>query len=180
MDANAEKVQEEMTVKDYTLCFITYSVIGWLYEVALCLIEGCGFVNRGFCFGPWLPVYGVGGLLILVLCRKFSPEINPIFLVFASALFAALVELLTTYALDITGVGFETLWDYHDEFANFQGRIALIPAFRFGILAMFILKLVQPWLEKISSRVPKAVVFGLAFVFLADVITHIVIGSNYA
>ena len=54
------------------LSFILYAFIGWIYEVILEFYYGNGFVNRGFLFGPYLPVYGFGALLILLLLYKFS------------------------------------------------------------------------------------------------------------
>ena len=47
--------------------FICFAFIGWIYEVALFLIEDHIFVNRGFLYGPWLPVYGFGGIVIYFL-----------------------------------------------------------------------------------------------------------------
>jgi len=52
------------TVSHYTLLFLFFGVIGWLYEVTLAFLYGYGFVNRGFLFGPYLPLYGFGALLL--------------------------------------------------------------------------------------------------------------------
>ena len=49
------------------LGFLIFCFIGWLYEVLIFYFElGYGFVNRGFLFVPWLPVYGVGGIAIIL------------------------------------------------------------------------------------------------------------------
>ena len=42
----------------FVLCFI-----GWIYEVSIHLVRDGVFVNRGTMHGPWLPIYGWGGLL---------------------------------------------------------------------------------------------------------------------
>ena len=45
------------------LYFMAYAVIGWIYEVFLeVVVYRWGFSNRGFLFGPYLPVYGFGAV----------------------------------------------------------------------------------------------------------------------
>ena len=52
------------------LYFWVYAALGWVYEVFLeVVVYRWGFSNRGFLFGPYLPVYGVGALLILAFLR---------------------------------------------------------------------------------------------------------------
>ena len=48
--------------RDYMEYFLVYSIIGWIYESVWCcmIYHRRGFINRGFLFGPWLPIYGVG------------------------------------------------------------------------------------------------------------------------
>jgi uncharacterized membrane protein len=29
------------------------------------------FINRGTSHGPWLPIYGVGGTVVLIVLKKF-------------------------------------------------------------------------------------------------------------
>ena len=56
------------------LMFFIFSCIGWLWEVSLHLITDGVFVNRGAMHGPWLPIYGSGGILILTLLKKFRDK----------------------------------------------------------------------------------------------------------
>ena len=81
------------------LSFLFYAVCGWIYEVALGFRYGRGFINRGFLFGPWLPVYGFGAMLMLPLqkLKKYGP-----LAVFAvSTMYATLIELIASYAMEI-------------------------------------------------------------------------------
>ena len=57
-------------VKKIMIYFICFSFIGWIYEVAIFIIEDHIFVNRGVLYGPWLPVYGFGGSIIFLLFKK--------------------------------------------------------------------------------------------------------------
>ncbi|MGO5028330.1 putative ABC transporter permease [Candidatus Agathobaculum pullicola] len=59
-----------------TLCegaglFLVFSIAGWLWEVGLHLLLDGELVNRGTMLGPWLPIYGVGGMLSVLLLGRF-------------------------------------------------------------------------------------------------------------
>ena len=59
---------QKRRISEYVLYFWVYAVIGWIYEVVLeTFIYRWGFRNRGVLFGPWLPVYGFGAVLFLLL-----------------------------------------------------------------------------------------------------------------
>ena len=58
------------------LLFFILSGAGWLWEVAFVGLSTGVLVNRGFLHGPWLPVYGVGGLLFLLLPDRKSTRLN--------------------------------------------------------------------------------------------------------
>lgn len=51
----------------YNFIGLTVAGCGWLWEVLLFLIKEKQFVNRGFLYGPWLPVYGAGAVLLSAL-----------------------------------------------------------------------------------------------------------------
>lgn len=45
--------------------------LGWIYEVLVGIFEThVGYVNRGYLFGPYLPIYGFGGLMLIALLTK--------------------------------------------------------------------------------------------------------------
>ena len=56
MEDNKEK---KLTKSFFVVAFIVYCFIGWCYEVIWEAAIGHGFVNRGFLFGPYLPIYGL-------------------------------------------------------------------------------------------------------------------------
>ena len=60
-------------IKKYFIYFVLFSIIGWLYEVFLELfIYNNGFVNRGFLFGPYCPVYGFGAIIFILALNKLK------------------------------------------------------------------------------------------------------------
>lgn len=53
------------------LVFCIYSFIGWIYEVLYFFFLKHKFINRGLLFGPFLPIYGFGMLLLIYLLKTF-------------------------------------------------------------------------------------------------------------
>lgn len=154
-------------------CFITYAFIGWVYEVILGIIRGKGFINRGMLSGPWLPVYGVGGILLLLLFYERSKNWLPTTIFLVSAIFSTLIELAASYIIDAGGKSFTTFWNYSHMRFNFEGRIALWPSARFGIIAVIVLWILQPRLDRFYLRESRAKTFVcilLILIFLVDVI----------
>ena len=56
--------------------FFTGSVCGYVWEVLIFLVKEGTFRNRGFLYGPWLPVYGIGAVLFSVILspRELLPD----------------------------------------------------------------------------------------------------------
>lgn len=144
------------------ICFMMYSILGWLYEVFLeVVIYQWGFTNRGVLFGPYCPIYGVGATIFVFAFYKYKNKsgqhpIVKIFVLFFGCMFiATLIELFTSYILEfLTG---QWPWQTYTDYAiHFQGRIALSPSIRFGLGGLLFLYIMQPlfdkWLAKVKGK----------------------------
>ncbi len=67
-------------ISDYYIIFCIYALIGWLYEVLWMwfVVPPHHFVNRGVLLGPFLPIYGFGMLILLLLLYRFMSKKHPI------------------------------------------------------------------------------------------------------
>ncbi|MBR3490336.1 MAG: putative ABC transporter permease [Bacilli bacterium] len=178
-------------ITDILFCFICFSIVGWIYEVALFLIEDHVYVNRGVLFGPWLPVYGAGGLLIYFLFNKLKKKpvkigklnIRPLLIYIYIVLLSTLVELLTTYIIDFMKSDWRKLWDYSGMFLNFQGRVALKTSLKFGIVGIIGVYLIIPLIEKFLGikKIPTIIIkYVVIALFIIDIIVHVLFtGSTY-
>lgn len=185
---NKKKIE---IVRDIFIFFIVYCIIGWIFEELVFLVEDHILYNRGFLFGPWLPIYGFGGIIITALFFKTKNKpvkvgkinIRPLIIYFEACIIATVVELTATYIIDFTGGNFKTLWDYSQNFMNFQGRIALIPDAKFGVIALLAIYGVQPVLKKIietkKQKMLNVFVVIIAILFAIDLIARIWLGSNF-
>ena len=181
-----------MTKKDriagsqtWFLYFWTYCVLGWCYEVFLeVVVYRWGFSNRGFLWGPYLPVYGVGALLILGCLRGLTKKplrvgrvnLMPAVVFLAVVALTTVVELIASYLLEWTTGGW--LWDYTRYAIQWQGRICLSASLRFGVGGMIILYLLQPLLEKGMDRLGdrrRGIAFAVLFtIFVVDCIVRVI------
>lgn len=111
--------------------FVT-SIGGYLWEVIIFLWKDGTFRNRGFLYGPWLPVYGVGAVVFYLLFFKIKNRPVSVFLL--STLVGSGLELLIGWSLDtFWGLRY---WDYSDYPYQLWGYICLYSALGFGIAGM--------------------------------------------
>lgn len=165
------------------LTFILYAFIGWIYEVILEFYYGNGFVNRGFLFGPYLPVYGFGALLILLLLYKFSKKkirlgklnITPILVFILIFLLTTVVEYITGTMLDIfLGI---RLWDYSHYTFNINGLVCLSASTRFAIGGTLFIYVLQPLFDRliniVNVKLKNILAYGILSVVLIDFLLKI-------
>ena len=130
------------------LIFIIFSFVGWISEVLYVgIFFEHKFVNRGFLHGPLCPIYGFGGLSILLL----PPELYTTWvrLFCASMLFGTVVEYISSWILEKL---FHTRWwDYSRYKFNIHGRVCLLNSLLFGVLGLVIIHFVQPFVMKFLS-----------------------------
>lgn len=148
---------EDFCEKNF-LIFIVYSVIGWIYEVMWFLIVKDKFVNRGFLFGPYLPVYGFGALILYHILKKFIKkkhmikkiDVTPLIILVAVFVIATTVEYVAHYVLD--EYFHIILWNYSKNPLNINGRVCFDASKNFAIGGTLALYIVQPLVDKIHDK----------------------------
>ncbi len=152
------------------LLFLLFSSVGWIWEVSLHLMQGDGFINRGMLHGPWIPIYGTGGIIALMLCTRFRK--NPVKEFFFSILLCGCIEYLGAYMLETRY--HEKWWSYEGNFLNLQGRICAEGLLVFGVACMLVVYLIAPlfdyFLSMLKSRVLLIIAVSLMAVFAVDVV----------
>ena len=153
------------TIWSLIIIFFTFSIVGWLWEVSLYLVENGTFVNRGVMHGPWLPIYGGGVALIAVLLYRFREK--PALEAAAIVVLCGIVEYTTSYAMEAsTGMRW---WDYSGYYLNLGGRICGEGLAVFALGGMAAIYLLIPILDSMLSHVsrkiiiPVCVILGICF-----------------
>jgi len=160
--------------------FIVYAFIGWSMESTYATAIKGKFVNRGFLNGPFCPIYGFGVLILIVILTPVSG--NLFFLFIGATILTSVLEYVTGFILEVAFNS--TWWDYHNQPFNIKGRVCLRFSIYWGILSVFVLKIIHPELNKLVMSIPfKYSAAGFCFLtayFLADfaLTLNSVIGLN--
>ena len=141
---------------NYILFFFTFSFVGWVWEVGLHLVQTGELVNRGTMLGPWLPIYGSGGVLVLLLLRRWFKK--PVLTFFLSMLLCSVIEYAASWYLEFT-TGLRW-WDYSNYFLNLNGRICLEGSVIFGVGCCAAVYFIAPNLGKLYDRIPRTPKFA--------------------
>lgn len=142
--------------------FFLASIGGFLWEVLIFLFKDGSFRNRGFLYGPWLPVYGAGAVLFYLLLGNplerilYSEPVkkhHPVSIFFLAMLIGTLLELGIGYFLDaVWGLRY---WDYNGAFLNFHGYICLFSALGFGIAGTVWICFLSGFITRLWLKIPK-------------------------
>lgn len=140
--------KQNYDISSYILFFFTFAFVGWCWEVFLHLANDGVFVNRGTMFGPWLPIYGTGGLLILILLKPVRTK--PTLLFCLAFILCGILEYSTAWYLET----FQHMkwWDYTGYFLNIHGRTCLEVLIVFGLGGCAFTYLFAPLLNNIYKK----------------------------
>lgn len=134
------------------LLFWSYCFLGWVWESLLVSCEQRKWVNRGFLYGPWIPIYGFGALIILFSTEPFR----------SSALLVFFSGMTSSTALEyLTGRAMEKIfqmryWDYSKCRFNLDGYICLRASLTWGIFSVVIVDMVEPPLARMITAASPA------------------------
>lgn len=160
-----EKPQTEKYASFWSvvMIFFVMSLMGWLWEVGLHLLAGGGFVNRGLFHGPWLPIYGFGSVMILLLLRRLQKR--PLLEFMAIVLLCGCMEYFASWFLEQIYDG-KKWWDYSGYFLNLNGRICVEGLLAFGLGGMVIVYFFAPFLNRVFRYIPHKIMISICLVLI--------------
>jgi len=136
-------------LEEWLLRFYVFSIAGWLWEVLLTACTTGTWVNRGLLHGPWLPVYGIGGVVLAaVLGRSYRNPAVPLLL---GAFLGGTVEYAA--ALLLEHVYHRRWWDYTGWAGSIGGRVCAASIVGFAIAGWLTSRL-EPFLSKWLAALP--------------------------
>ncbi len=153
----------------YSMFFFIYGFLGWIVEVIYTGIKNERFVNRGFLFSPFLPIYAFGAIFLIATLSHFANNI--LLLYFSGVMATTIIEYMTAVFLE--NIFHVKWWDYSKMKFNFQGRVCLKNSLLFGILAVIVIKGIQPPIEtfvinKLNIDIINEIVISGFLILLVD------------
>ncbi len=153
------------TMSQWLFLFYVYCFLGWCVESSYVSLKEKPphWINRGFMRGPFLPLYGSGAIMMLVVSAPFQ---HHLVLTYAAGCVGA------TVLEYITGVMMEALfkvryWDYSDVPFNFQGHICLGTTLSWGLLTILMTRVIHMPVENLLYSIPAGVLPVLVVVLTA-------------
>lgn len=156
--------------------FFLYCFIGWIWECAYVSFKTKKVVNRGFLYGPWLPIYGFGALLILWMTQRWIHSPIQVFIV--GMLSASTLEYFTGSLMEL--IFHVRYWDYSDEKYNINGHVCLHVSLAWGIASLILVYLVHPLLLEFISLFDISKITILLFLLLILFIIDCIVSINEA
>ena len=149
--------------------FMLYSFVGWSYETTLYSIKNRKFVDSGMLYGCYCPIYGLGGLVIVL----FFGGIDNSAMVFVGAMMVCCtLEYFASWVIErIYGARW---WDYSDWPMNINGRVCLFAGMAFGTLAVLTVRYLHPAVVELTGIFPQSWLNVTAALLLAVFVVDII------
>ena len=118
--------------------------------------------SRRSCFyGPFCCIYGLGAAIMIPGLQKFKHSNWTLFI--AGAIEGSAVE----YVVSLIGELIFQIkwWDYSNMPFNINGRICILFTVFWGVLALGLMRLINPYIERMIDSIPKKI-FNFLTIFL--------------
>ena len=141
--------KEKLTIHQLIWYFIIFSVLGLVIETLYCFVTtGIWESRKGLIYGPFCPVYGIGATIIIFLLYKLKDQKIKLF--FYGGFLGSVLEYIMSFVLEAySGTRF---WDYSYFRFHLNGRICIVYTLFWSILALVLICLIKPGIDKILNK----------------------------
>ena len=158
------KLEKWQWVGVLMLTVVFAGFFGWIYEFIFYYFDaGTGeFYMQGGDFLPWINIYAIGALLIILTTYKIRKYPWAVFLV--SVVATGVLEFVSGWLVYTIGNG-TRYWDYNTEilnFGNIGGFVCLRSVLIFGLSALMLIYLIVPAFMLLSTKLSKRAFLTLA------------------
>ena len=155
------------------LTWVFAGFFGWVYEFIFYFFDGGTgeFYMQGGNLLPWINIYAVGAILIMVLVQLLKLKKHPWLVFLVSVVATGLLEFVSGWLVYVIGNG-TRYWDYNTEilnFGNIGGFVCLRSVLIFGVSALMLVYLVVPFFVKLAKRMSKRAFLILAISLFSTV-----------
>lgn len=156
--------------------FFIYSFLGWVWECTYALIKDKKLINRGFLYGPIIPIYGFGAISVLIVTIPYEKNMALTYLIGMAS--ATTLEYITGLLMEKI---FEIrYWDYSENKFNINGYICLYAALCWGIFSVLLTKIIHPLIEKEVLEIPYEILYNTSFLMVVFFLFDAVVSTKSA
>lgn len=163
----------EYTPLSYLFLFHAFSIFGWTLEALLQLLRYGQIVDSELLLLPWLPLYGICGITMLLLLKRFIRKPELIFVI--NFVVYTIIEYAASWLFEL-GFGMK-FNEYSSYLLNLNGDTYISGGAAFALLACaFMYYLAPRWTDyftKLRKRHQMIVCIFLTALFLFDIALHI-------
>ena len=123
----------QYTFPQILFMFFVFCNIGWVQESTIESLYHKRPINRGFLKGPYIPIYGIGGMTMLMMCMPFRE--NGLAVYFVGLLSCTVLEYCVGWLME--SMFHKQFWDYSMLRFTYKNRISLLSSLFWGLLSLF-------------------------------------------
>ena len=157
------------TAAQLLFVFFIFCGIGWVQESTIESIYHRRLINRGFLKGPYIPIYGVGGITMLLVCVPF--KYNGFAVYFIGMISCTVLEYFVGWLME--KMFHKQFWDYSMLKFTYKNRISLLSSLFWGTLSLFMVYILY---DIVSSIVMYA---SDDFVLIFDCVMSVVMTADW-
>ena len=172
-----EKTRKSVDIWSIFIYLILYSIAGFFIETIFgAVTKGVIESRKSFLYGPFCAIYGIGAISMILFLKNEKSNLK---LFFGGAIIGAIVEYgMSLFCEIFFGVKW---WDYSHMFLNIHGRTCLFYAVSWGVLAITLIKYVNPQVDKfIDFLKQKRMLFKTTTVLLIGFFSVNAVLTSYA
>ena len=130
--------------------FIIGSILGYIFEMTVVLFQKGHFETRqGLIYGPFIPVYGIGGIVYYILLSQIETR-NKVKIFFITMVLGGVTEYISSYVQEKV---FGTIsWDYTYMLFDINGRTSLLHCTYWGIAGVIYVSFIEPGIKKLKEH----------------------------
>lgn len=160
-------IREKICV--FCLLMVFSGIIGWIYEFIFYYFNDGKFSFQGGNFMPWINIYAIGSILIVISTIKIIKKPYLVFLI--SMLTTGILEYFS--GLFVFKVLNTRYWDYNNEilnFGNINGFVCLRSVLIFGLAALVLMYKILPFIIKIVKKTNKKTILTMSILLFSIII----------
>ena len=143
--------KEKIKISEIIWLFVIGCLVGFVLETIWHFLKNGVWINKqGLLYGPFKPIYGFGLIFIVLIMNNYREKKfwqKFIIGVILGSAFEYFGSLFQEYVFGTS------TWNYSNFNLNIGGRIYLPYCFVWGIIAVFCVDFVYPFLKKILNKI---------------------------